>query len=83
MKKITNDIAGLRLSKQRKYQIRKMREGRCIMCAGEAFEETLFYSRHHRKRGTRRPGRNKPKPKKWLGPNGINGSSYYPVSQVR
>jgi len=79
MKKIDDDVAGLSVSKQRKYQIRKMREGRCIICAGEAYQQTLLCSAHHYKRGTRQPGRNRPKQKKWLEPNKTAGSTFYPL----
>ncbi len=79
MKRIEDDLAGLRLSKQRKYQIRKMRQGRCIICADDAFEGTLLCFRHHLKKGTRRPGRNKSKHKKWLESRAANIASYSPL----
>lgn len=79
MKRIEDDLACLGLSKQRKYQIRKMREGRCIICADDAYEGTLLCFRHHIKKGTRRPGRNKPKYKKWLESAGSSRVSYSPL----
>jgi hypothetical protein len=64
-RKIMDDVALLPLSRQRKYQIRKMREGLCIICGKKAYNGTLFCIEDNLKRGIMRPGRNKPRVKKW------------------
>jgi len=57
--KIEDEIALLGVSRQRKYQLRKMRDGLCIICGGETFRDTLFCIEHNLKRGIRQPGKNR------------------------
>ena len=57
--KIVDDIASLDVSRQRKYQLRKMRQGLCIICGDDVFKNTLFCFEHNVKRGISQPGRNK------------------------
>ena len=57
-RKIIDDLAFLNVSRQRKYQLRKLRAGRCIICGRDAYEETLFCLDHNHKRGIQNPGRN-------------------------
>lgn len=64
--KIVDDLAGLPLSRQRKYQIRNMREGLCIICGIAAYRDTLFCYDHNMKRGINQPGRNKPHSRRWI-----------------
>jgi len=75
-KKIIDDLSSSAMSRQRRYQIRQMRQGLCILCGKQAFEETVWCFDHHIKRGTRRPGRNRLRAKKWLGTS--NQELYYP-----
>jgi hypothetical protein len=63
--KIVDDLTYLDLSRQRKYQIRKMRSGLCIECGGEAFGDTLFCVTHNAKKGIKRAGRNGHRSRKW------------------
>jgi hypothetical protein len=58
--RVEDDLAYLDISRQRKYQIRKMRQGLCIICGQKSFRGTLFCLSHNRKRGIKNPGRNKP-----------------------
>jgi hypothetical protein len=58
MEKIKDDIARLDISRQRKYQLRKMRQGLCVICGQEAYQSTVLCYEHHLKRGIRQPGRN-------------------------
>ena len=76
-KKIIDDLSSSAMSRQRRYQIRRMRQGLCILCGKQAFEETVWCLDHHIKRGTRRPGRNRLRMKKWTIVPG--GQTYYPV----
>lgn len=64
--KIVDDLAALPISRQRKYQIRNMREGRCIICGKDAYKDTLFCFEHNVKRGITQPGRNRSHAKKWM-----------------
>jgi hypothetical protein len=64
-KRIKDDISLLPLSRQRKYQIRKMREGLCIICGEKAYKDTLFCIKDNLKRGIANPGRNKRHLRKW------------------
>ncbi len=57
--KIIDDLAAADISRQRKYQLRKLRQGRCIICGRKAYRQTQFCLRHNLKRGIRKPGRNK------------------------
>jgi hypothetical protein len=59
MLRIKDDIAKLKVSRQRKYQLRKMREGRCIICGKEAYKGTLYCQEDNAKRGIENPGRNR------------------------
>jgi hypothetical protein len=64
--KIEDDIALLPVSRQRKYQLRNMRRGRCIICGGDAFQDTLFCYDDNMKRGIAYPGKNGARVRKWL-----------------
>ena len=76
-KKIIDDLSSSDMSRQRRYQIRRMRQGLCILCGKQAFEETVCCLDHHIKRGTRRPGRNRLRMKKWTIVPGEQ--TYHPV----
>ena len=67
--KIVDDLTHLSLSRQRKYQIRKMRSGLCIECGEEAFGDTLFCETHNAKKGIKRAGRNGQRSRKWDNPD--------------
>src|SRR5258707_1826512 len=67
--KIVDDLTHLDLSRQRKYQIRKMRSGLCIECGEEAFGDTLFCARHNAKKGIKLAGRNGQRSRKWDHPD--------------
>ncbi len=58
-RKVADEVADLPLSRQRKYQLRKVRDGQCMLCGQEAYMGTVLCYDHHIKRGVRRPGRNK------------------------
>ena len=62
---IVDDLTDMEISRQRKYQIRKMRQGLCIICGRRAYKETLFCLKHNHKRGIKDPGRNKNHFSKW------------------
>lgn len=79
MAKIIDDLTGVLLTKQRRYQIRRMRKGLCILCGEKAFESTVWCLAHHRKKGTITPGRNKTRTKKWVSDQSINSLEYHPV----
>lgn len=64
--KIDDDIATLPLTRQRKYQLRNMRKGRCIICGGEAFQDTLFCYEDNMKRGIAVPGKYGARARKWM-----------------
>ncbi len=57
--KIFDDLASVNISRQRKYQLRKLRQGLCIICGKKAYRQTQFCLAHNHKRGIRQPGRNK------------------------
>jgi hypothetical protein len=65
-KKIIDDLCEVDLSRQRKYQIRRMREGLCIICGREAYNGTELCLDHNLKHGIKKPGSNKPHTKKWI-----------------
>ena len=65
-RRIQDDLTFLPLSRQRKYQIRKMREGLCIICGQPAYKGTLFCIEDNQKRGIQQPGRNRHRGKKWV-----------------
>jgi hypothetical protein len=64
--KITDDIAALPLSRQRKYQLRNTRKGRCIICGSDAYLDTLFCYADNMKRGITIPGKYGARARKWL-----------------
>lgn len=64
--KIQDDLADTGLSRQRKYQIRKMRQGQCIICGKPAYRSTQFCISHGKRRGIRNIGKNGPRPRKWV-----------------
>jgi hypothetical protein len=64
-KKIEDDIAVLPLTRQRKYQLRNMRQGLCIICGSNAYQNTLFCYEDNMKRGIIAPGKNGVRPRKW------------------
>jgi hypothetical protein len=64
--KILDDIATLPVSRQRKYQLRNMRRGMCIICGNDAYQGTLFCLGDNVKRGILVPGKNGARPRKWL-----------------
>ena len=78
-KKSINDTGTEGLSRQRRYQIRNMRKGLCILCGKTALEETVWCLDHHLKKGTRRPGRNKSRMKKWIAEDQSSSAVYHPV----
>lgn len=65
-KKIEDDLTDLPLSRQRKYQLRNSRQGRCIICGGDAFQNTLFCYEDNKKRGIADPGKYGARARKWL-----------------
>jgi len=65
-RKIHDDIAKLPLSRQRKYQLRKIRQRRCITCGNEVFLSTLYCYEDNLKRGIAVPGKNGARIRKWL-----------------
>jgi len=64
-KKIDDDIATLPLTRQRKYQLRNIRQGRCIICGNDAFLNTLFCYADNMKRGIADPGKYGARARKW------------------
>ena len=77
--KISDDLGAEGLSRQRRYQIRNMRRGLCILCGKSALDQTVWCLDHHLKRGTRHPGRNKVRAKKWMEEEPSRSSIYHPV----
>jgi hypothetical protein len=67
-KKIIDDLSEVDLSRQRKYQIRRLREGLCIICGQKGYNGTGLCLDHNRKHGIKNPGSKKSHPKKWLKP---------------
>ncbi len=65
-RKIKDDIATLPLTRQRKYQLRNIRQGRCIICGSDTFLNTLFCYDDNMKRGIADPGKNGARARKWL-----------------
>ncbi len=63
--RIEDDLTEMDISRQRKYQIRKMRKGLCIICAKKTYRGTLFCLTHNRARGILNPGRNMPHESRW------------------
>ncbi len=57
--KIKDDLAGLNISRQRKYQLRKKRQGLCTICGKETFEGLVLCYEHMLKRGVHDPGKNR------------------------
>jgi hypothetical protein len=55
-KKIRDDIALLDLSPQRRYQLRRKREGRCTICGRKAYLQTQLCYNCSIRRGTKNPG---------------------------
>ena len=64
-RRIEDDLSSLPISRQRKYQIRNMRQGRCIICGNEVFAPTIFCYYDNIKRGILAPGKNKSHERKW------------------
>jgi len=64
-RRIEDDLSTLPISRQRKYQIRNMRQGKCIICGNEAFAKTIFCYDDNIKRGILVPGKNKARERKW------------------
>jgi hypothetical protein len=75
--KIHDDFTSLPLTRQRKYQLRNMRRGMCIICGGEAFQGTIFCLEDNTKRGILVPGKNGGRSRKWL-TGGENGTATSP-----
>ena len=65
-RKIDDDIATLPLTRQRKYQLRNIRQGRCIICGSDAYLNTIFCYEDSIKRGIADPGKNGARARKWL-----------------
>ncbi len=72
--RIEDDLTNIDISRQRKYQIRNMRKGLCIICGEQAHSDTLFCLEHNHSRGIMRPGRNKQRVSIWRLPHAAHGS---------
>ena len=64
--RIHDDLTSLKLSRQRKYQIRHMRAGLCIECGREAHAGTLYCVVHNAKRGIKQAGKNGQRLRIWV-----------------
>lgn len=61
MKKIEDEFSDLPVSRQRKYQLRRMKEGRCRVCGAETEKGTLCEKHrqwHREYQNQRRQGAN-------------------------
>lgn len=57
--KIQDEFTHLNISRQRKYQLRRKRDGLCTICGKPVLPGTLMCFKDHKKRGSRRPGSRK------------------------
>jgi len=74
MKKIIDEFTDLRISRQYKYQLRRRKEGECILCGKKAVNRGWFCMAHylktsvanHKKYARLKGRRIKPSAGKWL-----------------